>query len=374
MNTLCQKSNINITELNAAQLQQLQLPTSLTGVGLRAFSTIGPVAYFSSFIEAKELIKTELPTVQHQPLTVAKLAAAHRLCADRGVSIGADFPSISELWTFETKPHLQTRLTDQTDLAAYRVLASELRSSHEDLARLLACTAPHASDWLNADITDSLQRLTSQQFEAALHYRLGYSRVLGKPCHACGTTITRHDHYESCKPAKQAAIIARHNMIASTIGRAATKAGVTQLHEPNHMVNDDGETVRPDLQLLLHPPINVDVVVRNPALPSYCNQSFDKPLHAAKAAEQEKLNQNYDDLFMAYGAPVSPFGMESYGGFGPYAVKLISTLADVASQNTGINPVTFAKELYAQLSVELQAGNALLYTRATASTLKRLRK
>ena len=112
-----------------------------------------------------------------------------------------------------------------------------------DRARLVAVSAPHAGDWLNAlPVTSCGLRLDDESIRVAVGLRLGCVLCTAHRC-SCGAIVDpRGIHGLSCWLA--AGRLARHNALNDIIHRALGSAGVPSVLEPRGLTSSDVR--RPD--------------------------------------------------------------------------------------------------------------------------------
>ena len=139
--------------------------------------------------------------------------------------------------------------------------------------------------------------------------------------------------------------------------------------EPRLAVGEEGS--RSDGQFFFSSfSAHVDVAVVHVSAPSYLRLA-NRPLAATNKIEKEK-NSSYAYAAQSQGSLFFPSVFESFGTFGPEAIKFISKLAEGLANNISeIDDQAIKAYIYRSLSFILQAGNAniLLY----ASRLARAR-
>jgi hypothetical protein len=104
----------------------------------------------------------------------------------------------------------------------------------------------------------------------------------------------------------------------------------------------------------------VDVTIPRATAPStMANPALQRPGACVAAAEKTKQN-GYAVLCKQRGMTLVPFAVESYGGVGPAARKLLTQLAGQSGEHTASS---FLTDALTRISVELQRGNALILQR-----------
>ena len=158
----------------------------------------------------------------YEPAGVSELLSAH----ETATGITHDFPSLS------AKQSVQKLLSTERHEATFGRLKGKLSVRSHNL--LLACSMPHASDWLLAPPIPGLGLgLQSDVFRTALKFRL--SRPLFSepyPCPAlsrrggtvCDDTMDVFgDHALCCH--NSTSLVFRHNNIRDILGHSARAAG-----------------------------------------------------------------------------------------------------------------------------------------------------
>ena len=117
-----------------------------------------------------------------------------------------------------------------------------------DKARLLAASAKHSADWLNAlPITSCGLRLDDEAVRVVVSLRLGLDICQPYTCF-CGAAVdVKGSHALSCK--RNNGRIIRHNSLNDIILRSLTQANIPVTKEPNGLLRTDGK--RPDGLTLL---------------------------------------------------------------------------------------------------------------------------
>ena len=119
----------------------------------------------------------------------------------------------------------------------------ETQTCETDKARLLAVTAPHSDDWLNAlSITACGLRLDNEAIRVSAGLRLGAKLCETHTCPCGMITDVKGLHSLSCR--KSAGRVGRHSCVNDIIWRAINKAGGHAVKEPCGLVRTDGK--RPD--------------------------------------------------------------------------------------------------------------------------------
>ena len=136
-------------------------------------------------------------------------------------------------------------------------------------------------------------------------------------------------------------------------------AGGVAIKEPTHL-SGSGDHTRPDLQLALNGQrYLVDVTIRHPGCKTNIQHgSARQQLAAAHKGETEK-KAKYAAMAKAQQASFIPFAVETYGGLGKSARKLINQIVAAAEdQQQLLSSEEIRKELTGSVAIAVQKGNA----------------
>jgi hypothetical protein len=175
---------------------------------------------------------------EYEPPGLAELLVAH----ETATSFGHDLADLS------TQRSVQQLLSKERHEVLFQKLTakSSVRSSN----LMLACSMPHASDWLLAPPIAGLGlALLSTQFRTALKYRLGFALYSEPfPCPAlsaegktCGIEMDRFgDHAICCHYGPS--LLFRHNNVRDIMGHSARAAGLSAVvTEKKHQIEGSNE-------------------------------------------------------------------------------------------------------------------------------------
>ena len=220
--------------------------------------------------------------------------------------------------------------TRDPDIRAANRAQWHVRNGHmQKAARVLHSTA---------DMAD-LRQAEVQQAIAQLHPALPSTSVIPllpndcpqqlpdtRPiCNVSGSILADPWHFLTCRPLFRGRNVnARHDEVGRALYRCALAMGLRAQLKPRGL--DPNSDLRPDLLLtLLGRPILTDVAVVHPlsraAMQKACAQ-----LGKAKAMKRIK-SRKYSAIASSRGFEGLPFVVETSGGFGPSAVKLIHAMA-----------------------------------------------
>jgi hypothetical protein len=215
----------------------------------------------------------------------------------------------------------------------------------------------------------------------AIRHRLGllpFDSLARQSCVCKARTVQRFaddpDHFHSCSRHRRNCVTVRHNNLCSVLMDLAHLVGFHAVREPNAHVrppeiaalpaNSEKYNQHADLLLLKHDlKLYIDVTVVRPSSttvlknhPRIENTPLVATIHTAKTKHTK-----YDAIARVNDYTMIPFVLESYGGFGKEAVKLLLTLAGHSKEYT---PKQFLTHAYHRLSVALQSSNANLALQA----------
>jgi len=205
----------------------------------------------------------------------------------------------------------------------------------------------------------------------------------------CGALFASDpDHYHSCVKLRSSSLTLRHNSIVSTLAQLATEAGWHVTVEPNDHLrpvaapaaaaastvdataaaervscSDEPESDHwnrhGDLLLLRHGvKLYIDVSCTRPTNSSSLASQpavTHTPLVSTVIRAQQKMRK-YTPIAEANGYTLLPFVVETYGGMGKEALRVLQYLA----AHSPDSPQQFLRHAHASLSVVLQRGNALV--------------
>ena len=190
-------------------------------------------------------------------------------------------------------------------------------------------------------------------------------------CERCGLGpgskfIDDPDHFHSCRMLTRTLTLQRHNNIMQVLMDLGRAAGYTVTREPNDHVRPIEQSMpsaknynsHADILMMKHDQsIYIDVSITRPtSITNLKSKSCRTPLNATNARSNAK-HSKYDSLSRANNYEMIPFVMESYGGIGAEAVKLIQRLS---KQSPTFTPKEFMRHAHTRLSITLQSANAVI--------------
>jgi len=332
-------TRITNTDLTDDQWSQASLPIKAGGLGIRQATHLAPSAFLAAYAATAELQSLILsqPNIQMSHHELTALDAWSNLTS---ATVPTGIPSL--------KQH-------NWDCHVVESERSRLFANQHDKARLLAVSADHSSDWLNAiPISSCGLRLSDEAIRVAVGLRLGTKVCRPHPC-PCGTTVDSSGvHALSCK--KSSARILRHNALNDLICRALVKAGVPSIKEPPGLLRSDGK--RPDgvtqIPWASGKCLAWDVTVTDTLAPSYSHLSSISAGKAAERAAELKANK-YSAITTSH--DFMPIAFETLGPLNSAAAAFFKSLGKRLSTATG--DVREGAFLFQRLSMTIQRFNCV---------------
>jgi hypothetical protein len=208
----------------------------------------------------------------------------------------------------------------------------------------------------------------------AVRHRLGllpYDSLARQSCQCRFHTpfAVDPDHFHSCDKHKRTLLNQRHNNVVQVVQDLAVSAGFTAIREPNSHVRPDSVDRKrnssveynhhADLLLLRHDlKLYIDVTITRPTRESLLDNAptavSSIPLYSTRQAAIAK-HAKYNEIARVNDYQLIPFVMETYGGMGAEATKLLHIIAAHSQEYTAADFLTHA---HSRLSVALQSSNA----------------
>jgi hypothetical protein len=251
------------------------------------------------------------------------------------------------------------------------------------LARLNAISAPRAWTWKLATPTSKELEMTDTEYRISARLNLGLQPIDGTEalpdvCPLCkdeNKTI-RDDpwHFLSCHSLRNGEVTVRHHTVNSALYRCALTMGLPARLEPTGL--DPKSDKRPDMLLSLPGRrIITDVAIVHPLAPGKVrNRKSHTQLGAARIKENAK-RRHYTGLVTLHSYQLHPFVMETCGGMGPAAVRLVKIMAEAGEAHMRVWAKEDAvQELLHTVAVAVQRGGALSYLHGYQQALDKLRE
>ena len=212
--------------------KQCKLPVRYGGLGVRSTVDVSLPAFLSSTFASQKVSNSILPDDLKDKAYEDQEAAVISYSNKEGIS-NSNFPTVK---------HIQRNWDAPLCEIGINSLINESINLTEK-ARLLAVSAEHSGDWLNAIPIPSLGlKLDNNQLRISCGLRLGTILCHPHKC-VCGSLVDElGTHGLSCK--KSSGRYARHAHINDLIRRSLQSINVPSTLEPLGLSRDDGK--RPD--------------------------------------------------------------------------------------------------------------------------------
>lgn len=346
--------------LSEDKWEHASLPTRFAGFGVTQTKVIAGPAYIGSCALTRNLVAALL---QRDPATfvpgeVAELLAAHQ--AVTGVT--------HDLGSLVDQPHAQKLLSNERHQAIFDSLKAKSDARMTNL--LLACTMPHASDWLLAPPIPGLGlSIPSDNFRTALKFRLGLPLfgnpfpcpALSKDGRACEGEMDVFGDHALCCPHGTSRVF-RHNNLRDILGHSAKAAGLSAvvIEKKNQIA---GSKKKPgDITVQQYhrgfQSSAFDVTVAHPLQKKYIEVAMSEAGVAAQEAHDRKL-QKALEVCKSEGLHFVPLAWESTGGATEQVHETIRKWTDLEAARGGYSSGIIRQTLYAQVSCCLQRHLAL---------------
>lgn len=336
-------SLITNTDLSDDQWSQANLPVKAGGLGVRLASHIAPSAFLAS-VHATRILQTLILEVESAQLSVLEDAA---LKTWSDLSDSAEVPSGVDA--------CKQQAWDKLVVKAQMNRLIQSQSDEIGKARLLAASAPHSGDWLQAiPISNCGLRLDDDAVRVAVGLRLGTRLCAPHSC-ICNASVDPYGlHSLSCK--MDSARILRHNALNDIIHRSLIRASVPAIKEPPGLLRSDGK--RPDgatqIPWASGKCLTWDVTVTHTLASSFVALSASSAANAAERAASSKIAK-YSNLTPTH--EFVPIAIETLGPINKSGLAFLVNIGRRLSQVTD-DPRETAF-LFQRLSICLQRYNAL---------------
>jgi len=224
--SICSIVNVDLTH---DQWIQASLPVHFGGLGIRSVSTLAPSAFLASAAGTSVLQDIILP--QSYIFTDNFVGGIQDIWSNlSGSDIPTNLSYSQKCWDERVSEFVHSNLLEK--------FADNLNR-----ARLLAVSASHSGDWLNAlPISSCGLRLDDEAVRVAIGLRLGTSLCEPHTC-VCGAEVNATGiHGLACK--RSSGRMGRHQYLNDIIWRAFNRANVPAVKEPQGLIRTDGK--RPD--------------------------------------------------------------------------------------------------------------------------------
>ncbi|MFN7881575.1 MAG: hypothetical protein ACK5PF_00960, partial [bacterium] len=245
-----------------------------------------------------------------------------------------------------------------------------LTRTPRDQARFNSLLNKHAALWLRCTPSEHLLTLTPTQFTAALRFRLGLHPSAAPSLCPCGTTVhdaVHFDHLHTCPSVRRPALNARHSHVLRALSIVAREAGAhTELEYRSYAAGQLRPRQRPDIRVSGVADLDFlsDVMITTPTASSHVATAATTSLAAAAKGERSKESK-YASFAATEHTPFHAFVLESFGAFGPAAVKVLHSIVSHHSHSQHANSFpllsfNFSRWAHSVIAIALQRGNSAL--------------
>jgi hypothetical protein len=341
--------------LSDRQWDQASLPVRFAGLGVNQTKVIAGPAYVGSCTLTKNLVAALLgrDPSSFVPGGVNELLSAHESAtgAVHTLSKLCDEKSVQQM--LSTERH--------TALFEHLKVNSSIRSQN----LLLACSMPHASDWLLAPPIPGLGLgLQSDVFRTALKFRLSIPLFdapfacpsLSSEGKACGAQMDVFgDHAACCHNGPS--LVFRHNNVRDILGHSARGAGLSAvvIEKKNQVAESK---VKPgDITVQQYhrgfATSAFDVTITHPLQQKFLEIAMEEAGVAAEDAHDRKLQKSLK-VCEAEGIHFVPLAWESTGGATETVHETLRKWTDLEGARGGYPAHLIRRNLYSQISCCLQ--------------------
>ena len=225
-----------------------------------------------------------------------------------------------------------------SDYKASLQRAKEMKKEDGGLAltHLRAISAPRAWTWKVAAPTSRELELSDAEYRTAARLNLGLQPIDGAAalpdiCPMCddkrNTIRVDKWHFLSCRTLHKGEINVRHDSVSRALYRCALMMGLPARLEPTGL--DPNSDLRPDLLLSL-PGRNIltDVAVVHPLAAGKVRKGTSHTVLGSARNEEGVKRKKYKDLAAMRHYQALPFVMETCGGMGRAAERLVDIMAE----------------------------------------------
>lgn len=335
--------------LTEDQWEQASLPIKFAGLGVNQTKVVAGAAYVGSCVLTCDLVAALLKRKKYEPSGIAELLAAH----EEATSVGHDLAELS------TQKSVQQLLSSERHEVMFQKLMA--KSSPRSNNLMLACSMPHASDWLLAPPIAGLGlALQSDKFRTALKFRLSipvYAEPF--PCPAlnnagqpCGDEMDVFgDHAICCNHGTS--LLFRHNNVRDILAHSAKAAGLSGVvTEKKYQIEGSNEKPGDITVQQYHRGFAssaFDVTISHPLQKKYIQVAMEEGGVAAQDAHDKKLQKSLA-VCGREGLHFVPLAWESLGGATETVHDTLGRWTEMEGARGGYPTASIRRNLYSQLS------------------------
>lgn len=323
--------------LDDSSINQVSLPLSKGGIGLRSARAHAAACYIASTWSAKNYSSLDLNIEEK--------------CID-------DFNSrVSVPIDSNSKPLRQKELSSKIDEVFLEKLMSS--TSRYTKARMKSILGPSASSWLSV-IPSPKMSFSNRQFQIAMKLHLGCPVYPETSKCKCNAPLDRYGlHSLTCK--SKGDIIARHNAVRNVIYNYCKAAGLTAKLEKANILGDHTDKRRPADVFIYNFSLNsdhcLDIAITSPLQQKYINSASNTEGYAA--SDYYKLKRSkYAEAVEAENKVFQPIILETFGRIAEESLSCLTRIANIKADRCSTSRSDAIHELFQQISVALQIRNA----------------
>jgi hypothetical protein len=341
--------------LSEEQWDQASLPVRFAGLGVNQTKVIAASAYLGSCTLTKTVVAAMLgvDADKFEPAGLSTLLTAHEAATGKVHS----WSSLCE------EKSVQQKLSTERHAALFDHLKARTTPRSHNL--LLACSMPHASDWLLAPPIPGLGlSLQSEVFRTALKFRLGIPLFDAPfPCpaldhngKACKSQMDVFgDHAPCCH--NSPSLVFRHNNVRDILGHSARGAGLAAVViEKKNQIAGSNEKPGDITVQQYHRGFATsafDVTVTHPLQQKFLEIAMEEGGVVAEDAHDRKLTKSFE-VCKKEGIHFVPLAWESTGGTTETVHETIRKWTQLEGARGGYPAHLIRRNLYAQISCCLQ--------------------
>jgi hypothetical protein len=341
-------------KLDASIIAQIRLDLSSGGLGLRSTVAHQPAAFLSSLSAALPMMQS---LFSESPKYSTDLLANTKGLVIAVLPIGCNL-------SLNPVPPQKVLSRFVNDSLCAKLVSSF--SSDCDKARLLACSAPHASSFLSAIPLSYLgTKFTSAEWNVVVAFRLGVRLILEPntccPSKGCGKLMDPLAHHAlRCKSGGDR--VKRHNLLRDFFFRQCAAAQMSPLLEPLHLLRNCGarpaDWAVPDV--MAGRTLCCDLAVTDPLQVKFVSDAAKTPCKAAERYGVEVKLAKYSDLLARNKDIVFwPIIIESFGGYNSKSLLFFKLLSNwLCQRDPSVDRSSLSSSLFQRASCILQRANA----------------
>ena len=230
--------------------EQLSLPTTMGGFGLRSIQQVSHFSYFAALAQYyHRIVPLVLPSTNFSSSSnvpfIKSVRLCHRSILDSKIKLPPHTPSHLDNFfpDFSYNPAVagyQGSLLKAFYKHRAQTLIATTPPSSPDKARLSSLLNSTSSYWLSTPPISSQYILPNPTFHVCCRLRLGLPPQDDLKSCSCGANLITHPlHFLTCNLLRSS-ITTRHDLIYQALARAARLSGIVVQSEPSLALGDEG--------------------------------------------------------------------------------------------------------------------------------------